>query len=393
MKYDKMAARRMRNWFRKNSVFRTGKGSINHIVEHDSRRVFFQSEAGKMINTIELRKLQAAIRELFTRRTMIRKQLEAFSNFSSALFGLLAAIMKGMVKLTVGAKGLRLTIIGVRFFFSGCDRAVKDLEIAKANGAEYVLMSYYYLRKDKKCNWRRHGERLGLNVMLDSGAFTVWKRREAGREVSEIDVRDYAEFVLQHKDVIHSFITLDVVGDDAATAANDEYLRSLGLSPIPVFSAMGDLEELGKLVEADHDLIAIGATVGMREETKRVLFERIFTTFPDGRFHWLGGSSSLIIDFDWFSADSSTWLSGRKYGKLIDHQFKTTKAPASMNGFAALAHNVRILSALENRYIEALENKEEQLFFTSYPKNSFNSLSLLYIWQSPSILIISLNLP
>jgi len=359
MKFEKMAARRMKNWFRKNSVFRTGRGAVNHIVEHDSRRVYFKSSKGKMVNTIELIKLKAAIRDLFARRTLARKQLEVYSNFSSALLGLLTSMFKGMAKLTSGAKGFRLTVIGVRFFFSGCDRAVKDMEIAKASGAEYVLMSYYYLRDDRKGNWRKHVQRLGLKVMLDSGAFTVWKRREAGKDVPEIDVRDYAAFVLQHQDVLHSFITLDVVGDDAATEANDAYLRSLGLCPVPVHPAVGDLQELGKLVEADHDFIAIGATVGMIEAAKRTLFEQIFGAFPEGRFHWLGGSSSLIVDFPWFSADSSTWLSGRKYGKLLNEKFKTTKAPLLMDGFAALAHNVRILAGLENRYIEEIEAMDE----------------------------------
>ncbi|MGN7309342.1 hypothetical protein ACTHQ2_25695, partial [Bacillus subtilis] len=154
-------------------------------MEHDSRRVYFKSKNGKMVNTIELSKLKAAIRDLFARRTVTRKQLEVYSNFSSALFGLLMSIFKGMSKFTSGVKGYRLTVVGVRFFYSGCDRAVKDLEIAKANGAEYVLMSYYYLRDDNNANWRKHVGRLGLRVMLDSGAFSVWKRRKAGKDVPE----------------------------------------------------------------------------------------------------------------------------------------------------------------------------------------------------------------
>jgi hypothetical protein len=362
MSFEKMAVRRMKNWFRKNSVFRTGRGAVVHVVEHDSRRVYFKSANGKMVNTIDLYKLKAAIRDLFARRTVTRELLETYSKFSSALLGLLSSIFRGMAKLTSGAKGFRLTLIGVRFFFSGCDRAVKDLEVAKANGAKFILMSYYYLRDDTKANWRRHVERLGLKVMLDSGAYTVWKRQEAGKDVQEIDVREYAGFVIKHQDVIHSFITLDVVGDAAATAANDSYLRSLGLCPVPVFPAMGDLQELEKLIEADHDFIAIGATVGMRERAKRVLFEQIFSAFPNGRFHWLGGSSSLINEFPWFSADSSTWLSGRKYGKLINEQFKTTKAPKEMDGYAALAHNVRVLSELEDRCINEVEAYEERTY-------------------------------
>ncbi|MFS0841183.1 hypothetical protein [Paenibacillus sp. 1P03SA] len=351
MRFEKMAVRRMKNWFQKNSFFRTGKGAINHIVEHDSRRVYFKSESSGMINTIELYKLKAAIRELFTRRTITRKQLESFSKFSSALLGLMTTILRGMAKLTKGMKGFRLTLIGVRFFFSGCDKAVRDLEVAKANGAEFVLMSYWWL-KGKKDPFK-HVNRLGLKVMLDSGAFT------AHNKGATISVVEYAAFLIAHKDELHSYITLDVIGDDAATASNYAYLRGLDLSPVPVFPAMGDLANLARLIEEDHEFVAIGATVGMSERAKSDLFAKIFTAFPDGRFHWLGGSSSLITDFDWFSADSSTWLSGRKYGKLLDTEFRTTKAPASLSGYAALAHNVQILSALENKHIESVENADE----------------------------------
>jgi hypothetical protein len=268
--------------------------------------------------------------------------------------GLLKAILTGMSKLTKGAKGFRLTVIGVRFFFSGCDKAVKDLEVAKANGAEFVLMSYWWL-KGKKDPFA-HVKRLGLKVLLDSGAFT------AHNKGAELNVEEYAAFVIEHKDVLHSYITLDVIGDEVATAANDAYLRSLGLNPVPVFPAMGDLADLAKLLEADHDFVAIGATVGLSEKVKRELFEKIFTAFPDGRFHWLGGSSSLIVEFAWFSADSSTWLSGRKYGKIMNERFETMKV--EMDGFEALAHNVRILAALEDKYINEVEAADELLLFS-----------------------------
>ncbi|KQY83681.1 hypothetical protein ASD24_29640 [Paenibacillus sp. Root52] len=366
MNFERMAIRRMRNWFRRNSVFRTGRGAIVNVIEHDSRRIYFKSQNGRMVNTIELSKLKAAIHDLFIRRTITRKQLEVFSNFSSALLGLLRSIFKGMSKLTSGSKGFRLTLIGVRFYFSGCDRAVRDLEVAKENGAKFVLMSYYYLRDDRNLNCKKHVTRLGLKLMLDSGAFTIWKQRAAGKDIKEIDVRDYAEFVLQNQDVIHSYITLDVVGDPEATIANDAYLRSVGLSPVPVFPAVGDLQELKIIIEQDHDIIAIGATVGMSESEKRILFEKIFTAYPEERFHWLGGSSSLIQTFPWFSADSSTWLSGRKYGKVLNEDLKTIKAPESMNAIESLAHNVRILARLESKYIHDIETREETIFPSTY---------------------------
>ncbi|WP_336775365.1 hypothetical protein [Paenibacillus sp. MMO-58] len=352
-KFERMAIRRERNFLQKKSSFRTGSGALNKLIAHDERRVYFQAAAGKMVNTIDRVKLRAALRDLFVNRTATRKNLERYSNYNSALLGLLSAILREMTKVTTGRKGLRITLIGVRFYLSGCDKAVKDLEVAKANGAEFVLMSYWWLKGKKEPF--AHVKRLGLKVLLDSGAFTAFNKGE------QLDVVEYGAFVLEHKEVIHAYITLDVIGDAAASAANDEYLRNLGLSPVPVFPAFGELADLERLVAEDHDFICIGGTAirGINEETKRAAFQKIFTAFPDQNFHWLGGSSSIIVEFPWFSADSSTWLSGRKYGKLMSATFKTAKAPAGMDGFAALAHNVRILAALEDIRIEEVESYYE----------------------------------
>lgn len=349
-----MVKRRMTNFFRNYSQFRTGKGAVNHIIEHDSTRVYFRSEGRRMINTILLSKLQSALKALFLKRTIIRKELEAYSSFSSALFGLVAIIFKDLAKVKIGSRGMRLTLRGVRFFFSGCCKAVKDLEIASEHGAEYVLMSYWWLRNKK--NPFEHIKRLGLKVMLDSGAFSAW------RKGVRLDVQDYAAFIIQHQDDLHSYITLDVIGDPEASEMNDRFLRGRGLHPVPVFPAAGDMNQLAALIEADHDYIAIGATVGLGQKIKQSLFEHIFTQFPDGRFHWLGGSSRLIVDYPWFSADSSTWLSGRKYGKILNDQFQTCQVLESMGAAEALGHNVSILSKLEFSVVEAAEAREEKRY-------------------------------
>lgn len=327
---------------------------MNHIVQHDANRVFFRSEGRGMIHTILLTKLRKALKELFIMRTLVRKQLQAFTSYTSALFGLMANIFKELAIVSNGRKGLRLTMKGVRFYLSGCDKAVRDLEIAKETGAEFILMSYWWLRNQR--DPFRHAKRLGLKVLLDSGAYTAFKKGEV------IPVQEYASFLLTHQEFIHAFITLDVIGDPEASRLNDQYLREHDLNPIPVFSFFDEPDRLSKLMEEDHAWIAIGGTVGLKEQTKEDFFHRIFQRYPDGRFHWLGGSSKLLRKFPWFSADSSTWLSGRKYGKIVDGDFQTQQKPVTMSPSEALSHNVKHFISLEEQLIDRYERLDENRY-------------------------------
>lgn len=329
----------------KKGGFTTANGKANLYAGKENGAVLLKTAKSKKPLAILRTKLRQAIAYTFYTRTITRKDLEVFSRFSSAVLGILIEVFNKAAKLHKTPKGLlRLTIIGVRYFFAGVDKSVRDLEAAAANGAKFVLMSYHYIRKGKA--WKEHVERLGLKILLDSGAFTVWKAQQKGKEVEEITVEAYAEFIKQHKEVLYSWFNLDVVGDAAASKANAEYLKAAGVAPIEVWHVGSDLKDLEELVAEDHAIIAIGGSVGLSEKAREEAFTKVFARFPEQNFHFLGGSSKLLYKFNWFSADSTGWLAGRKYGAILDEKGQR-KAPSSWDGMKALAYNVQKLSGLE----------------------------------------------
>jgi hypothetical protein len=329
----------------KKGGFTTANGKANLFAGKDAKAILLKTEKSKKPLAVLRTKLRAAISYTFYSRTVTRKELEAYSRFSSALLGILIEVFEKAGKLHKTAKGLlRLTLIGVRYFFAGVDKSVRDLEVAAANGAKFVLMTYAHIRKGKA--WKNHVERLGLKIMLDSGAFTLWKAQQKGKLVEAISIADYAAFIEEHKDLLYSWFNLDVIGDVEASKANAEYLKAKGLAPIEVWHIQSSLDDLQQLVDEDHAVIAIGGSVGTSEKVREEIFTKVFERFPDQNFHFLGGSSKLLYKFSWFSADSTGWLAGRMYGAILDKDGQR-KAPEGMTGIEALAYNAKNLSSLE----------------------------------------------
>ncbi|MBP1931775.1 hypothetical protein [Ammoniphilus resinae] len=226
--------------------FPTGKGCLNDIIEVKSDALFFRSKKGKKINPISRKKLREAIRFIYHKRTTTRKELEPYSRFNSALMGLLRIIFFDIAKLVKTASGLlRISLKGTRYFPSSAERSPRDLELAKEQGFNVVLMSYFSMRDDPNENWKYHCRRLGLQVLVDSGAFSAWRAAEEGKDVEPIEVEAYAQFLLKHQDdILFGYFTLDVVGDPDATKENTDYLKSMGLKPIEIWHVQSPWELL-----------------------------------------------------------------------------------------------------------------------------------------------------
>lgn len=295
----------------KSNGFSTIQGRKNAVQSISSKAIRFTTAAGKSINTVSRKKLRAAISFFLATKSVTRVELEAFGRMSSAIMGILVEAFKGRIKVTRSWSGkIRIRLV-IQYIFAGCDRAVRDMEVAAANGAKYVMMNFWQIR-DRK-SWKTHLQRLGLKMILDSGAFTAWNKG------IQVDIEEFATFVKNHSDVIHSFFSLDVVGDAAASARNFEYIQDCGLNPIPVFHAGSDLMVLDDMVAAGHNLIGIGGSVKMAADRRLAAITEIFDRHPLQNFHFLGGGSAdLLNGFAWHSADSTTWINARKYCVVVD---------------------------------------------------------------------------
>jgi hypothetical protein len=109
-------------------------------------------------------------------------------------------------------------------------------------------------------------------------------------------------------------------------------------------------------------------SVFLSENDRRNVFDRIFQTFSDQLFHCLGLASSLLWQYQWFSTDSSSWLSARKDRELLT-PFGRVPMPRTWIVEEGLAWNVELLSSLEDKYTD-----EVQMNIITPPKLSLKQL-------------------
>lgn len=362
--FDVQARRRERAFFRRHGrglTYQTGTGRQNKIVMVTDTAVYFQSERSKRPNRIPRASLRDAIRHMLIKRTATRKQMEKFAAFSSSMLGLLAAMLIETAKIQRTAAGLlRLTMLGVRYFYSGCERDPKALRLVRENGGHMVLMSYFWLRQDAKMNWLRHLRAAGFaaedtpSVLLDCGAYSAYKAAEKGKEVPPLSVEEYADFIEKHRSRLWGWFNMDVIGDEAATRRNYEYLCERGLRPIPVWPITGDLDELARIVDEDHDLIGIGGVAIMLQtaQKRRIadILQAIARRFPDQNWHLLGCAHiPTLKEIAPMSADSSAPVTCGGNGRVITKdgqryardRHKDENTAASIRALAKLEHYYR----------------------------------------------------
>jgi hypothetical protein len=359
--FDIKAREKERQFFRKmvNREFSTGQGRKNIIVKVTNKEVFFMSRCSKEPQRIDRDKIRSAIRHLFYKRTMTRVDLDKKfkCKFNSAALGLIRSMFIEIARIHKSCKNglMRITLQSVRHFFSGAVRAPKDLMLAIHKGAKFFLISYAHVRHRK--NWYLLFERMakehGIKLLIDSGAFTVHQAIQNGKDIEPIIVEEYSQFLEQFKDLIYGYFTLDVIGDPEASANNTAYMRAQGLNPIEVFHYGSSFDNLKEMVDQDQELIGIGGTVGMSEKQKRAFFKELFQLFPGQLLHILGCGSALILEFLFFSSDSTTWLMGRKFLFILTP--KQTPAPKGWTGDDCVAHNAWFQSQFEFWYEGAIQ--------------------------------------
>ena len=176
---------------------------------------------------------------------------------------------------------------------------------------------------------RKHG----MEVWLDSGAYSAWKRG------AEIDIEDYADYIRRHKPDV--YFNLDVVGDPSRTSVNQGYLEKLGLNPIPVFHMDERFTVLDDLVKK-HQLIGLGGHVG---RNPRKWFDECFSRHTV-RFHGLGVTRKIITEFPFWSVDSSWWQCHQKTG----------------GGQAKLAEQAKRIQKLNDMRYRGYVQYQERLF-------------------------------
>ena len=201
----------------------------------------------------------------------------------------------------------------MKLYFAGADRNIICNDILLSAGVTNRLLSFYSINK-KQFNT------VYKNFFLDSGAFSVVNTNKT------IDINNYVNFIKDNIEYIELYSTLDVIGDHIKTYENTIYMEKMGLSPLPVFHYKSPYEHLNHLVEK-YDYIALGGLVPLASRKKVLIqwLDSCFEIIQDKiKVHCFGIFSKEILKrYPFYSADSSSWISSLKYGKLKpDERYK-----------------------------------------------------------------------
>ena len=172
-----------------------------------------------------------------------------------------------------------------------------------------ILISFPYF--NKKIIAILKEDQSFINLLVDSGAFTAWKKNES------VKLESFLSFLDQLKNEginIWKYFMLDVIGDPEGTRKNLEDMVSLGYSPIPIFTRGEAISEINHLYER-FDLIAVGGLVGTLKN--RGYVKRIMREVGDRKIHWLGFTEQKFLPiYRPFSVDTSGWTGQVRYGGL-----------------------------------------------------------------------------
>ena len=152
-------------------------------------------------------------------------------------------------------------------------------------------------------------------LMVDSGAFT------AHRTGKPIRLEAYAEWLTRWRGAWDHAVTLDVVGDPAATHRQTARLHAMGLPVMPVFTIGGALAEFDAMVR-ECGRVAVGGTAGARmsarDRTARVRVLQRRALDLGGGVHALGVAALNVLRAARPAAADASGASGMwLYGKIL----------------------------------------------------------------------------
>lgn len=227
---------------------------------------------------------------------------------------------------------------GVMFFSASNYR---DAEILLECDFNEILVSYFYIRRKTKAYIKNIlpeiKERKGL-FMTDSGAFSFIHGHETEAMYTPeywIDyLEEYVQFVRDNCESIFCAANLDLdfyVGREVVDEWNEKYFKPLEYYTNIVYVShtdpqgyYSDKDGTKRLREycSRHKYVGIASGFPKGSDAKYVSIARQYGT----RLHGFGWTSiPRLKQFPFFSVDSTTWLSGLRYGSTYLYDGKNFK--------------------------------------------------------------------
>jgi hypothetical protein len=172
------------------------------------------------------------------------------------------------------------------------------------------------------------------NIIIDSGAFSVWANNQ------RMDIDDYIKFCKYIKDNRKEnlyFINLDVIPGvygKKPTQKEIEYSAEKGwenmlymekndLKVMHIFHQHEDFKWLDKLIE-HQDYIGISPANDVPKIIRMKWLDKVFYKIKDTiKTHGFGATAKEIIyRYPWYSVDSTSWKAIVRYGRSCTSQFQ-----------------------------------------------------------------------
>lgn len=179
-----------------------------------------------------------------------------------------------------------------------------------------ILVSYAYTGRNKTFNDLVLSESINgtANVMIDSGAFTLFNAKQ-NRQWLNLD--SYCKYLDANAHNVEKYVMLDVIGDDDKSKENYEQMLSRGYNPMFVFTMADNDFSYLKLASENNQHICVAGGVTTKGDwmTKRVQDVYMKT---QSKIHALGYVTfPKMYQLPLHSVDSSSWIqSSQVYGVL-----------------------------------------------------------------------------
>ncbi len=177
-------------------------------------------------------------------------------------------------------------------------------------GTPKLLLSYHYY-KTQDLEKVRALFPTPPSLFADSGAYS------AHTQGAEVKLADYAAWIKRWEPLFDAYASLDVIGDPVASLANQKRLEDLGLRPLPVFHG-GEPWSYLEGYCSRYSYVALGGMASSTADALRWAAQVFKTGRQTGtRFHGFGQTDVKVLRaLPWYSADSSSWGNGHRYGVL-----------------------------------------------------------------------------
>ncbi len=180
-------------------------------------------------------------------------------------------------------------------------------------------------------------ERPHLELMLDSGQFSVYNRQEP-----DLNLLDYIKYIKRNKHQLFSYVNLDSIPGqfgvkrtlaDVENSARKSYdnlqeMKSHGLSPIPVFHAGERFYWLERMLKDGETYIGFSLSKDSTVAKDKYL-DQLFSMICDAkgqpliRTHGFALTRPFyILRYPWFTVDSTTWSLDAGMGHMLVPQYR-----------------------------------------------------------------------